>query len=179
VPYYALTVLARFVAAPILLILLAACGAGESQEASQSASADGSGASVASQAPASDSDGEMVSAFDLEVGECFDGPDSGTVEEVERIDCASPHTYEIYAAIVHPGGNNEPFPGDDAIGTFAEDECIAAFEPFVGLDYDSSELFIFYLQPTAETWQIGDREVLCTVYLENDTLVGTVEGSGR
>ena len=121
----------------------------------------------------------MVSAFDLEVGECFDGPDSGTIEEVERIDCASPHIFEIYAAVVHSGANNDPFPGDEAIATFAEDECIAAFEPFVGLDYDSSELFIFYLQPTEETWQIGDREVLCTVYLEDDTLVGTMEGSER
>jgi hypothetical protein len=161
------------------ILFLAACSGTGSPELSSAESADESVMAAASQAAASDPAGEMVSAFDLEVGDCFDTPDPTLVEEVERIDCASWHTYEIYAAVLHSGGNDDPFPGDEPLATFAEDECIAAFEPFVGLDYDSSELFIFYLHPTEETWQIGDREVLCSVYLEDEPLVGSMEGSER
>jgi hypothetical protein len=178
VPYHA-AVLARRLAGMASILILAACSGAGSPEPSSAERADESVAATASQAAASDAAGEMVSAFDLEVGDCFDTPDPTLVEEVERIDCASPHTYEIYAAVLHPGGNNDPYPGDEALATFAEDECIAAFEPFVGLDYDSSELFIFYLQPTDETWRVGDREVLCSVYLEDEPLVGSMEGSER
>jgi hypothetical protein len=161
------------------ILFLAACSGAGSPELSSAESADESVVAAASQAAGSDPAGEMVSAFDLEVGDCFDTPDPTLVEEVERIDCASPHTYEIYAAVLHPGGNDDPYPGDEPLATFAEDECIAAFEPFVGLDYDSSELFIFYLHPTEETWQVDDREVLCSVYLEDEQLVGSMEGSER
>lgn len=161
------------------ILVLAACSGAGSVAPASSESSDESAAATASQAAASGRAGEMVSAFDLKVGDCFEAPDPTLVEEVERIDCASPHTYEIYAAVVHPAGNSDPFPGDEPLATFAEDACIAAFEPFVGLDYDSSELFIFYLHPTDETWTIGDREVLCSVYLEDEQLVGTMEGSER
>lgn len=33
--------------------------------------------------------------------------------------------------------------------------------------------------PTEETWQIGDREVVCSVYLEGEKLEGSVDGSDR
>jgi hypothetical protein len=172
VPYHAVVLVRRLAAMTWSLILAACAGAGSSEPPSSASAA------TASQAGGS-AEGEVISAFDLEIGNCFDTPEPTLVEEVERIDCASPHTYEVYAAPLHPAANNAPYPGDEPLATFAEDECIAAFEPFVGLDYDSSELFIFYLQPTDETWSVGDREVLCSVHLEDEPLVGSMEASER
>jgi len=169
-------VFARFLAATICSLILAACGGASSEPSSATDESDGASAS---EAAATAGTGETISVFDLSTGQCFDAPDADIIEEVELIDCASPHTYEIYAAINHSAGPNDAYPGDEEIAAFAEDECRTAFEPFVGLDYDSSELFIFYLHPTADTWRIGDREVLCTVYLEDGLLEGSVEGSQR
>ena len=180
VTYHA-AVAARPLTTLTLILALAACGGGGSTEPSSSGSVSESiGASAsAAHASASAGAGEMVSVFDLETGDCFNNAAEGTVEEVERIDCAAPHTYEIYAAVDHPGGSSDPYPGDEAMASFAGEQCRADFEPFIGLDYDSSELFIFYLHPSAETWPAGDREVLCTVYSEDGPLEGSMEGANR
>jgi len=171
-------VAARSLIALTLILALTACGGSESVEPSRSASAVASNAASA-EASASTPAGETVSVFDLKTGDCFDSAAEGTVEEVERIDCAAPHTYEIYAAVDHPGGPNDPYPGDEAMATFAGEQCRTEFETFIGLDYDSSELFIFYLHPSGETWPRGDREVLCTVYSEDGPLEGSMEGANR
>ena len=48
------------------------------------------------------------------------------------------------------------------------------------LAYETSELLAFVLQPTEETWEAaGDREFICSVYLEGEELEGSVEGSER
>jgi len=164
-----------------LIFALAACGGGESAGPTSSGSvAESIGASASgAEASASALAGEMVSVFDLKTGDCFNNATQGTVEEVERIDCAAPHTYEIFAAVDHPGGSSDPYPGDEAMASFAGEQCRAEFETFIGLDYDSSELSIFYLHPSAETWPTGDREVLCTVYSEEGPLEGSMEGANR
>jgi hypothetical protein len=166
----------RSLVALVSVLVLAACGGGESAEPTSRAS---TAESVAASASAGASGGGMVSVFDLQTGDCFDASAEETVEEVEQIDCADPHTYEVYAAVEHPAGANEPYPGDEDMTAFAEEQCRTEFQDFVGIDYDSSELFIFFLHPSAETWQVGDREVLCTVYLENEQLEGSVKGSER
>jgi hypothetical protein len=159
-----------------LILALTACG--ESAEQSRSASAVASTVASA-EASASATAGDMVSVFDLETGDCFDSAAERTVEEVERIDCAAPHTYEVFAVVEHPGGADDLYPGDEAIASFAGVQCRAEFETFIGLDYDSSELSIFYLHPSAETWATGDREVLCTVFSEDGPLEGSMEGANR
>jgi hypothetical protein len=177
VTYHA-AVAARSLITLVLILTLAACGGGESTQPSRSASAVASTVASA-EASASAPAGETVSVFDLKTGDCFNSAAEGTVEEVERIDCAAPHTYEIFAAVDHPGGSSDAYPGDVAMASFAGEQCRAEFEPFIGLDYDSSELFIFYLHPSAETWPRGDREVLCTVYSEDGPLEGSMEGANR
>ena len=124
--------------------------------------------------------GEAISAFDLEVGDCFTAPDADTVSDVALIDCAEPHEYETYHIENHPAGRGEDFIGDEAMTAFADDVCLGAFEAFVGISWEDSTLSYFYLQPTAETWEeVGDREVLCAVYSDKGDLTGSVEGSER
>jgi hypothetical protein len=172
------------VAAALALVIAACSGPDDSIEPSVGTNA--SGSSAASQdpslstAPSASGSATAISAFDLEVGDCFDAPDVEAVTDVELIDCEEPHRYESYHIENHPAGRDEPFIGDEAMTTYADDICIGAFEQFVGVPWEESSLTYFFLQPTADTWEeIGDREVLCAVYSTDGDLTGSVAGSER
>lgn len=94
-------------------------------------------------------------------GDCFDDPDSEVVSSLELIDCAQPHDNEVFAEVLM---SESVFPGDNAIGDFAFEECLAPFEAYVGETYEESPLDYFYLGPTEESWGNGDRGVLCVLY---------------
>ena len=53
------------------------------------------------------------------------------------------------------------------------------FEAFVGKDYESSQLDIFPIYPTRQSWnELDDREVVCALYdLDLKKLAGTMRGS--
>ena len=83
------------------------------------------------------------------------------VETLPIIDCAEPHTHEIYATIDFDGGR---VPGRRGAGDFAQVECLEAFEPFVGTSPFDSVLSYTWLVPTLESWnEEDDREVLCVL----------------
>ena len=44
------------------------------------------------------------------------------------------------------------------MGDMASDVCLGRFESFVGRDYETSELDIFTMYPTSESWAQKDRE---------------------
>jgi len=115
--------------------------------------------------------------FDLEVGQCFDEPDSlDEVSNVEIVDCTEAHDNEVYHLFDLPDGD---FPGDIAVGEAAVEGCLGTFEGYVGLDYESSALDIRYLIPTADSWSDGDQEVVCyLVDLNGAQLTGSMKGSG-
>jgi hypothetical protein len=119
--------------------------------------------------------------FDLAVGDCFDDGDLalGDVEEVgdvPMVECSEPHDNEVYAVVTVDG---DTFPGESAIQAQADEICLAAFDPFVGLDYQSSALDFGWLVPTADTWEAGDRVVACFIYrMDLAKITGTLEGSG-
>ena len=166
-----------------LALLVAACASpsasgspGESAAESEAAESQAPEESAAAESPAP-ADGEMVSVFDLETGQCFNLAEQTTVEEVEVIDCESLHDYEIYGAADYPAADGEPWVGEEEIQSFVESECVDKFEPFVGTTYEDSTLYIYYLAPTEETWGQGDREVLCSLYLPDEQLEGSMEGS--
>ncbi len=127
----------------------------------------------------SSADDDTQSVFDLEVGSCYDLPSGDVVEEVRVVDCDEPHDQEVIALVQYPAGPGEEFPGSEEIGAFADDECTSQFEQYVGVPYAESELLGFALMPTAETWPVGDREIVCAVYLEDEQLDGSVAGAER
>lgn len=160
---------------PALILVLAACGGGAAgTDAPATATAEAPDPTATTPAT-----GEETSVFDLAAGDCFDGVQEDIVEVVSRIDCAAPHEYELYAIVNHPGGSDDPYPGNADMSTFAQEECVATFNAFVGSDYETSELYIYNLQPTETTWALGDREVLCALYEPDTMLTGTMEGSNR
>jgi hypothetical protein len=121
--------------------------------------------------------GGSKSVFDLEVGDCFDDPtESGEISEVPIVDCADPHDNEVYAAFDYDG---DSFPGDDAMSTAADDGCQDRFEDFVGIAYLDSALYVTHLVPTSDSWDSGDREIICVLYEPNEKLTGSMEGAAR
>ncbi len=102
-----------------------------------------------------------TSVTEVEVGDCFDDPDSDIVSALNVVDCAGAHDNEIFAEVFM---SETSFPGDEAVGDFAFEACLERFEPYVGQAYVDSPLDYLYLGPTTESWDSGDRAVLCVLY---------------
>ena len=175
-----------------LIAILAVAGctstADPTPTATEAASVDPSTAATASASalPTSSAqagEGEDVSVFDLEIGDCFRA-DGDQVESVTVVACDQPHVYEAFGIVDHEAGDDEPYPGDEAIVEYADTECQAGFEAFVGLDYESSIWYITSVTPSEETWSQGDREIICTLNQQDDVgepieVSGSAEGSAE
>jgi hypothetical protein len=81
---------------------------------------------------------------EIAAGDCFDDPDSDVVSALELIDCGEPQDSEVFAEILM---SESAFPGDNAIGDFAFEQCLAPFETYVAESYEESPLDYFYLGP--------------------------------
>ena len=112
----------------------------------------------------SDALGEGESdVFTLAVGDCLnDEAEEGDVSTVPVVDCDTPHDSEVYASVIMDDGD---YPGVDATVAFADEQCLARFESFVGIPTTESRYGYGMLYPTAQSWAGGDREVLCRIVL--------------
>ena len=118
------------------------------------------------------------SVFELEVGDCFDDPETfEEVQEVAQKDCAEPHDNEVYVNVVMSGTE---WPGQASVEDYADEACLAVFEPYVGAAYENSELEFGWLIPTEASWnEVDDRTVTCFLYhIDLEKLTGSMEGSG-
>ena len=121
---------------------------------------------------------ENADVFALGVGDCItDETDmTGEVSEVPIIDCAEPHASEVFHSFMITDAS---LPDDAGIQTIVQDQCLPAFQSFVGLDYYDSVLEVNYLSPTPDSWEAGDRELLCLVYDPSGDVTGTLAGANR
>lgn len=115
----------------------------------------------------------------LEIGDCFMLGDVEAIADVETVDCSDSHELELYARI-DIIGFDEPFPGDDAVTAWLNEECASRFEAYVGFDYLTSAYWVFTIFPGEDVWDSGDRLGLCAVYLgDTDGNVTSSIGSAR
>jgi hypothetical protein len=114
----------------------------------------------------------------LPVGTCLEVPSRPTdVASVTPVDCAQPHTGEVFLSTVLPQGADAPYPGRDALEAQALSTCQGqAFTDYVGVPYTDSVFFAFVLVPTDGSWAAGDRDVSCFL---SDITAGPVTGSQR
>jgi hypothetical protein len=118
-----------------------------------------------------------VDAFDIRLGDCFnDGSASGEITSIDGVPCSEPHDNEVFALV---NLTQSSFPGDEAMEALAFETCLKKFEAFVGKDYESSQLDIFPIYPTRQSWnELDDREVVCALYdLDLKKLAGSMRGS--
>lgn len=133
--------------------------------------------------PERDEEGDVTAASDadafaLRVGDCLETMDWSAegFTTVPVIPCAEEHESEIYAAVDLPEGD---YPGDDAIATQADEYCYGEFEGFVGTAWEDSDFEYGYLSPSAESWDQGDREVLCMIVDPAGLTSGSLAGANR
>ncbi len=133
-----------------------------------------------------DGSGELVSAGDLDVmalqvGDCFGDPEEldEVVFDVAALPCSEAHDNEVYS-LVPVTVFGTAFPGETALQDFSYEACIGdPFSGYVGTDYLDSVLEVFTFTPTEESWDDGDRDVVCILYkLDLTKLIGTARGSG-
>ena len=123
--------------------------------------------------------GGDMSSNDLRVGDCWDmkDPTAETVENVTAKPCGEAHEYEVFFIGAMADGT---YPTDDRFSAYVNDNCLPAFETFVGHAYDDSSLDVTWLNPLSKGWAIGDRTVECSVYdPNNNKLTASMQGAGR
>lgn len=116
---------------------------------------------------------------DLRVGDCFDDKDPAAelIEDVKAAPCTQEHEYEMFLISSMTAGS---YPSDTEFSSYIENECLPAFETYVGLAYEESELDVFYVVPSKDSWNDGDRAVRCAVYHPRiHRLTGSQKGSAR
>lgn len=127
--------------------------------------------------------GTSTSVFDLREGTCFNDPvtaDDELVEELAVVSCDTPHDNEVFAIIDHPDGTDAAFPSSEAMSEFANQKCEAVYYTYVGTAYADSLFLYSTYYPTAESWDEGDREIICFLYHPDlEKLTGSRKGSNE
>jgi tetrahydromethanopterin S-methyltransferase subunit B len=114
------------------------------------------------------------SVDEIAVGDCFNWPEDDVFFEIDPISCNATHDIEVYAnidlaAVDTSYSTVAAYPGDQEVYQAALDACLGDFEPYVGLPYDQSVLYIDAFTPTEEGWnEVDDRMVNCVLFQVND-----------
>lgn len=116
-----------------------------------------------------------LDVFDIKVGDCLSGATEGEVANVAAIPCDQPHMYQAYASFDVP---DSAYPSSGELQDVADQGCFDAFEEFVGVPYSDSIYLYTWMEPTTESWQDDDREILCQLMLEEGELTEDAQGSG-
>lgn len=115
-------------------------------------------------------------AFAIKVGDCVNEPEGTTFSEILAIPCDQPHDLEAFASKKLPDGD---FPGRSVMADKAEEFCDPQFLEFVGIAFADSVLTSTPFTPTSESWQGGDREIVCLVGQDNAKTAGTLKAANK
>jgi len=132
------------------------------------------GAAVALGGAGGSSSGGEVSAAKLAVGHCVDDlRESDDLEGLPVLPCEQPHAGEVFAIFELPAG---PFPGDEALGRQAQQECLKQFENYAPSSLADDKVELFYLHPSQLSWTSGDRGVTCVATDPTAKRTGSLKG---
>jgi len=95
--------------------------------------------------------------------------------------CNRPHNGQVYAIVIHDAPLGAPYPGEESVNRWGQEQCYEQFEPFVGEDYVRSQLDIGMITPSRTDWEGEEnrRRISCFVYSYRGLLiVGTMEDIG-
>ena len=129
-------------------------------------------------------DVRYVAPYEIQVGDCLlkesdrlnFNASKGTNRTVAITDCVNRHDSEFYAGTTLEGSS---FPGDDYISDFSIDFCLSEFDTFVGKVFEESTLNAFYLSPSLEEWNLGNKSVHCGIYDQNGPVQGSLQAANR
>lgn len=110
----------------------------------------------------------------LQVGDCYDEPvePGGFVLEVTLLPCDEPHEVEVVGVTRHALTRGVTFPGREVLVELATPLCLAEFESRLGRTYASAvEFSVRLINPSEESWSLGDRGIVCVVYRSDGGLL--------
>ena len=123
---------------------------------------------------------QQASVPELQTGDCFNDPEPDqldAIDEVEVLPCDQPHDNEIFYSFTLAEG---AMPAQDEIFDLSASQCLPAFDAFVGIEFELSEMDVFPLTPTVEQWDAGHRTIHCVLFnLDLSELVGSARGAAR
>ena len=106
--------------------------------------------------------GGNLSAFDIQVGDCFGVEEEGEqISDVDAVPCTQPHVYEAYHVADH---ETAAYPTQAELDGIFDQLCVASFEPYVGAPYDTSAIWANFMTPSEESYADGDREYVCYLF---------------
>lgn len=120
---------------------------------------------------------------ELVVGVCFDdeaamleGDEEALISSVPQVDCSESHDNEVYHTATSSYATD--YPGFEAFASEADQICFDQFEAFTGEDYSTSDLDFGWFIPSDESFEQGDREIVCFVYhMDLEKLTGSMAAS--
>lgn len=120
-----------------------------------------------------------IATENVRVGDCLNDP--GLAEEVsefEAMPCGEPHDMEVFATPSH--ADVGAYPGETAVSDWGSEACYEVFEGYVGASWEASPDLDFSLYwPTEESWDAGDRMVICAVFrLDEASITGSLRDRG-
>lgn len=116
---------------------------------------------------------ELPTVVGAAVGDCLD-------EELLPIDCSEPHFDEVILVGDFPAAPDAPYPANRDVQRWVEENCMPAFAAYVGTSLGSSDYDLAWYSPTADTWESGDRAIVCTATsLDGEELTGSVQGGAQ
>lgn len=128
-----------------------------------------------------DASGTVVSAgtgdaTSLHVGDCLDDVSDSEdgFTDVPLVPCDQPHVSEVFAT----GTMTSPrYPSDDELTTWVRDNCLPAFEAYVGTAYDDSSWYVNTITPVEGDWT-SSNPVECLIETsDGSTWAGSAKGS--
>lgn len=124
----------------------------------------------------SGSQGRVGNAGSTTVGDCLSAP-APNQRRSPVVDCRYTHRAEVYEVEALGAG---PWPGSDELVERADRVCDAAFEPYVGQSYITSDYDYGFYLPDELEWSSGERRVVCVILPSfDDELRGTVRDGGQ
>ncbi|MDH4170419.1 MAG: septum formation family protein [Acidimicrobiia bacterium] len=131
--------------------------------------------------------GEAVNPFDVHLGECINryewSENDNRVDLTTIVSCEGAHDREVFFETDFPAEAGAPYPGRDPIEEFARTTCYGAFESFVGVAFEVSDLEITFTVPPEENFtdpQARYRGVVCYLYDPGGRpLSGSARGTRR
>jgi hypothetical protein len=173
--------LPRVTVVALITIAIALTGCGGTSQ--QSASAAPTASPTMSPEPTATAAPEYQATYQLAVGDCFD-PVADMDDQILLAglmrDCDEPHLMQVFGhgTISDPIG--APYPQGDEVDQQTASICEPAFKEFVGVPYEDSRLSATYYSPSEDSWQFGDRAVMCVIEAsEASPLTRSVEGLNR
>jgi len=115
-----------------------------------------------------------IRATEVEVGDCINAPpeDMARVTSLPEVECSQPHEGEVYAIVKV---TDSDFPGQSVLETEYRNQCLPELESYAPAATTDPDISISILYPTQETWDQGDRDVVCIATTE-DKRTGSIKG---